>query len=51
VTAADLASLGDRGDVTARAIETPSGTLYFGALGDRVTGVGDAVRAVKRILV
>jgi hypothetical protein len=24
--------------------------LYFAALGDRVAGVGDAVRAVQRIL-
>src|SRR5580658_8292348 len=34
---------------TARAVATPEGTLYFAAIGDRVTGVGDAVRAVQRI--
>jgi hypothetical protein len=38
-------------DVTARAVATRDGMLYFGALGDRVAGVGDAVRAVQRIVV
>jgi hypothetical protein len=37
------------GDVTARPVATPDGMLYFAALGDRVAGVGDAVRAVQRI--
>jgi hypothetical protein len=36
-------------DVTARPVATPEGTLYFAAIGDRVAGVGDAVRAVQRI--
>lgn len=38
------------GDVTARGVATRDGMLYFAALGDRVAGVGDAVRAVQRIL-
>jgi hypothetical protein len=38
------------GDVTARSVTTPDGMLYFAALGDRVAGVGDAVRAVQRII-
>ena len=38
------------GDVTARSVATRDGMMYFAALGDRVTGVGDAVRAVQRIL-
>jgi hypothetical protein len=37
-------------DVTARSVATRQGMLYFAALGDRVRGVGDAVRAVQRIL-
>ena len=37
-------------DITARSIATRDGMLYFAALGDRVTGVGEAVRAVQRIL-
>jgi hypothetical protein len=37
-------------DVTARSVATRDGMLYFAALGDRVNGVGDAVRAVQRIL-
>jgi hypothetical protein len=31
-------------------VATRHGMLYFAALGDRMTGVGDAVRAVHRIL-
>jgi len=38
------------GDVTARSVATRDGMLYFAAIGDRVAGVGDAVRAVQRIL-
>jgi hypothetical protein len=38
------------GDVTARSLSTREGTLYLAALGDRMSGVGDAVRAVNRIL-
>jgi hypothetical protein len=37
-------------DVTARPVATKEGMLYFAALGDRVAGVGDAVKAVQRIL-
>jgi hypothetical protein len=37
-------------DVTARPVPTRDGMLYFAALGDRMTGLGDAVRAVNRIL-
>jgi hypothetical protein len=49
-TAADIdAATGGR-DVTTRSVATRQGTLYFAALGDRVTAVGDAVRAVQRIL-
>jgi hypothetical protein len=38
------------GDVTARSLPTREGTLYLAALGDRMSGVGDAMRAVNRIL-
>jgi hypothetical protein len=49
-TAADVdAATGGR-DVTTRSVATRDGMLYFAALGDRVTAVGDAVRAVQRIL-
>ncbi len=44
----DLATRG--GDVTARTVATREGMLYFAAMGDRVAGIGDAVRAVHRIL-
>jgi hypothetical protein len=37
-------------DVTARPVATRDGMLYFAALGDRMTGLGDALRAVHRIL-
>jgi hypothetical protein len=37
-------------DVTARPVATRQGMLYFAALSDRMTGLGDAVRAVQRIL-
>jgi len=37
-------------DVTARSVATRDGMLYFAALGDRMTGLGDALRAVHRIL-
>jgi hypothetical protein len=37
-------------DVTARSLATPTGPLYLAALGDRMTGLGDAMRAVGRIL-
>jgi hypothetical protein len=38
------------GDVTARPVATRDGMLYFAALGDRMSGLGDAVHAVHRIL-
>jgi hypothetical protein len=50
VTAADVELAVRGGDVTARPVATPEGMLYFAALGDRVAGVGDAVRAVQRIV-
>jgi hypothetical protein len=43
-------SIDSRRDVTARAIATPDGPLYLGALGDRMSRVGDAVRAIHRIV-
>ena len=46
----DLDALTRGNDVTARPVATSEGMLYFAALGDRVAGVGDAVRAVHRIL-
>jgi hypothetical protein len=36
-------------DVTARTVATREGLVYFAALGDAMSGVGDAVRAVQRI--
>ena len=46
----DLDRLTRGADVTARPVATSEGMLYFAALGDRVAGVGDAVKAVQRIL-
>jgi hypothetical protein len=37
-------------DVTARGVATPEGMLYFAALGERMSGLGDASQAVRRIL-
>ncbi|MGD0679787.1 MAG: hypothetical protein ABSC94_30750 [Polyangiaceae bacterium] len=37
-------------DVTARSVATRDGMFYFAAMGDRVKGVGDATRALQRIL-
>ncbi len=48
-TSVDAATAGQ--DVTARTVATPDGLLHLGALGDRMVGVGDAVRAVQRILI
>jgi hypothetical protein len=49
-SAADVdAATGGR-DVTTRSVATRDGMLYFAALGDRVAAVGDAVRAVQRIV-
>jgi hypothetical protein len=49
-SAADVdAATGGR-DVTTRSVATREGVLHFAALGDRVSAVGDAVRAVQRIL-
>jgi hypothetical protein len=44
----DIATRGQ--DVTARTVTTRDRVLYFGALADRMTGLGDATRAVQRIL-
>jgi len=38
------------GDVTARSLTTCEGMLYLAAVGDRMSGVGGAVQAVRRIL-
>jgi hypothetical protein len=46
----DLDRLAGGSDVTARPVATQDGMLYFAAMGDRVAGVGDAVKAVQRIL-
>jgi hypothetical protein len=46
----DLDQLARGSDVTARPVATREGMLYFAAMGDRVAGVGDAVKAVHRIL-
>jgi hypothetical protein len=37
-------------DVTARSFATAQGMLYFAALGERMSGLGDATNAVRRIL-
>ncbi len=37
-------------DVMARAVETPTGTMYLAALGRRVTRMVEAARGVERIL-
>jgi hypothetical protein len=37
-------------DMTARSVATPGGMLYFAALGERMSGLGDAGHAVRRIL-
>ncbi len=37
-------------DMSARAVATPDGMLYFAALGEQMRGLGDASRAVLRIL-
>jgi hypothetical protein len=49
-TAVDIDTATGGRDVTTRSVATRDGTLYFAALGDRVASVGDAVRAVQRIL-
>jgi len=49
-TVEDVDAVTRGADVTARTVATPEGMLYFAALGDRVAGVGDAVKAVRRIL-
>ena len=46
----DLDQLTRGSDVTARPVATREGMLYFAALGDRVAGIGDAVKSVHRIL-
>ena len=49
-SAADVDAATPGRDVTARAVATRDGMLYFAALGDRMSGLGDALRAVQRIL-
>jgi hypothetical protein len=49
-SAADVDAATPGHDVTARAVATRDGMLYLAVLGDRMTGVGEAVRAVHRIL-
>jgi hypothetical protein len=49
-SADDIDSVTRGADVTARTVATTEGMLYFAAMGDRVSGVGDAVKAVRRIL-
>jgi hypothetical protein len=49
-TPAQVDAVAQRGDLTARSVATPDGMMYFAALGDRMARVGDAVRAVQRIL-
>jgi hypothetical protein len=44
----DLVTRGQ--DVTARTVTTRNGLLYFGALAESMVGLGDATRAVQRIL-
>jgi hypothetical protein len=46
---ADIASAHPDADVTARSVAMDTGRYYLAAIGDRVCGVGDAVRAVRRI--
>jgi hypothetical protein len=47
-SAAAIAAM--RHDVTARIIGTCKGKHYFAALSDQMTGLGDATKAVDRIL-
>jgi hypothetical protein len=49
-SASDVDAATGRRDVTARALATREGMLYFAAVGDRMNAVGDAIRAVQRIL-
>jgi hypothetical protein len=37
-------------DVTARGVATREGMIYFAALAERMSGLGDASRALQRIL-
>jgi hypothetical protein len=50
VSSSEVETATRSGDVTARPVVTGDGMLYFAALGDRVAGIGDAVRAVQRIV-
>ncbi|HEY8079684.1 MAG TPA: hypothetical protein VIF62_36390 [Labilithrix sp.] len=42
--------LTDGTDIMARAVETPTGTMYLAALGQRVSRMVEAARGVERIL-
>jgi hypothetical protein len=44
----DVATRGQ--DVTARTVATREGLVYFAAIGGGMSGVGEAVRAVRRIV-
>jgi hypothetical protein len=46
---ADIDAVTPGHDVTARTVTTREGLVYFAALGNGMSGVGDAVRAVQRI--
>jgi hypothetical protein len=49
-SASDVEAAAPGQDVTARPVPTRDGMLYFAAMGDRMAGLGDAVRAIHRIL-
>ncbi|HEY6460403.1 MAG TPA: hypothetical protein VIY73_09635 [Polyangiaceae bacterium] len=49
-SAREVDTLTKGADVTARPVPTRDGMMYFAALGDRMSGLGDALRAVHRIL-
>jgi hypothetical protein len=47
---ADLDAVGGHRDVTARTVSTGAGTFHLAAVCDRLASVGDAARAVARIV-
>jgi hypothetical protein len=49
-TASDVDLTTGGRDMTTRPVATRNGTMYFAALGDRLRAVGEAVRAVQRIV-
>ena len=46
----DVGDVARTSDVTSRAFAVGGATLYFAALGDRIRGLGDAMRGVERII-